>query len=900
MEKIDGYYEWYSRPETFGIGRLPARAGFISCGSAEEALAAKKENRRLLPLDSKWRFRFFPDYPSSRKCVGFARADFNSGAWETVDIPHSFYRRGGSEVYEPPVPPFAPQFSNPVGLYIKKFRLPRSWHGKRITLCLEGAGSAYYIYVNGEKLFYDEGCFERREFDVTDFVTEGVNTLALEVYSISAESWLQCGVFRGGGIFRSVYLRMNEEVYIADMNITAAPHENMTDGIFSLEAEIIGCSENCRLEAELFDGDIRVGFASSYVSAYQKTKLQTTVAAIEPWSPEKPKLYKTLITLYRENEATEFISAEIGFRRIEFRGSKLFVNGKKTLLRGVCGGKIAQAACGSDTELMERAAALIKGCGANAFISPCAPCSEGWYTVCDRAGIMVIDECSVSAYSGNQCAERISALLPGVSSMWESVCLDRANSLRQLSKNRTCVIAFSAGNLPKGKTAEKLCGFLREADAARPVFGRENTAEYCDTVIAAQISAAEKPLIVVSSDISVLTEAENSNVCGIFFGEIEPEAENFAEPSRVHDTLFFEDFSPRPEYRALKRCFSPVRFYDIDAEHGVVKIENGYSNTNLGEFLLFWRQNCAGEILREGSEVFSLAPDSTGVLDLELNRLTGSEWYLELSFRERESGEIRAERQFTVNGGKALPRAAAKAGEVTVHEEWGGFTVRSGGFEIRFTRPDGRLISARYMGEELFSAPLSLCFIPENSRASEYLWASIGENAVCKIESITETANNAEISLTFALPTYPESGGRLVYTFNASGFRADLEFAPAENLAPLFAAGLTLPLAPAFKNVRYWGREHSLMPRAADINTFFGVYESDAQEISAEGGLRFMSDVRSISLCADKFTLTAVACEKMNAELSLGGADEGISLCLCSERNANGVYRLSAEIILAE
>lgn len=921
VEKIDGYFEWHSKAETANVNKLPARASFDSFASASAALSMKRENSRFLSLDGQWRFRLFRDYPTSRRCIGFAHPSFASGSWEAVELPHSFAaeekpNKSSLAGEEEPIPPFAPQFGNPVGIYIKKFRLPADWADKRVTLCMGGAGSAYYVYVNGEKAAYAESSRDFAEFDITDFVTAGVNTLALEVYCFSTGSWLEFESAAAGGIFRKPYLRITEKAYISDIDISAEPTEDFRDGTVTLTIKTEGVTEDAKLEAEIFDGDEPVGFASAYVSAYEDTVLKTTVAGISLWENESPKLYKVLVSLYCEGKACEFTAFEAGFRKIEISGASLLINGKKTVLKGASGWRISEAAHGADIAEMKKAVSAMKNCGMNAFFSSGGPCHPMWYALCDEAGIYVIDECNISAYPGKNCSPRIAAALPGRSPMWEEACLDRAQSLYERDKNHPSVIMWSLGGIPAGETAEKLASVFGGEIVCR----RGEDTDYFSGVSLASsedydFSQSEKPVIFYDLSPEKCGEiyeeySEAHAFCGAFTGEAHGigalAGESFSADNDNYSAVVYGDFSPAPECYTLKRKFQNVVFTDIDAEHGVIGIENKYIRTDLSSFTLHWRQTCRGELLREGSENFPLAPGENGTLDLELNRLTGDEWYLDLAFEEKGTHWAEASAQFIVNPGCGLPAYAGGAGAVSVREAWNTIIAGGSSFAAEFSRSSGRIFSMRFMGEELLTAPVELNFSRKMTREEKKnfadvagaVWKKAGETATFEIEDITETAREAVIALRFTAHTYPESRGRLIYTVTSLGIKADLEFTPAPNLPPPGEVGLKFPLVSAFSELEFWGRGNWQNKNStyADMGVFIQLpSEFIARRACDDSGRR--TQVRYIKLLSGKFSLVFEAYPEMNICLEPQKDSDELFLRLSAESADCGTYRLSFAVI---
>ena len=199
--KIDGFNEWQNLPEITGINRLPSKSTFMPYDSE---LQAKKGDRmksdRCILLNGEWKFNIYASYRD--KELSFADPSFDASEWDTIPVPSSWQSLGYDKhiyvntqypwerIQEPKVPE-APTEYNPVGCYIKKFTLPEGFKKDRVVICFEGVESAYYLYINGEKIAYSEGTFRCSEFDITDYITEGENTLAVEVYRWCTGSWME-------------------------------------------------------------------------------------------------------------------------------------------------------------------------------------------------------------------------------------------------------------------------------------------------------------------------------------------------------------------------------------------------------------------------------------------------------------------------------------------------------------------------------------------------------------------------------------------------------------------------------------------------------------------------------------------------------------------------------------
>lgn len=297
---IDGYTEWQSNPEIVEVGKLPQHATFMPYGSYDEAVRADRyasSNCKL--LNGKWRFKLYKNY--AYRPTDFAQPLYDAHNWDSVIIPCSWQMQGYDqnmycnvrypwEGHEDICPPNAPTKHNPVGCYLKRFHVNSSLLEKRVVLCFEGVESAFYLYVNGERIGYSESSFNRAEFDITRYLVEGSNVIGVEVYRWCTASWLECqDMWRLSGIFRDVYIYTTEKEYIRDFEIHAEPDEMLHDGYLDVTVKTNGAYEGLSVDMNVLDSEGNVvALDSQYASEEHITKLRAIVTNVKPWSAEAP------------------------------------------------------------------------------------------------------------------------------------------------------------------------------------------------------------------------------------------------------------------------------------------------------------------------------------------------------------------------------------------------------------------------------------------------------------------------------------------------------------------------------------------------------------------------------------------------------------------------------------
>jgi beta-galactosidase len=349
--------EWED-PAVFNINRTDPHASFFAFES--ERLAwdnNKNESAYFQSLNGIWKFNIATN-PEGRP-VDFYKTDYDVSSWADIKVPANWERQGfDTAIYvntrypfwmianERPNPPHIPSAYNPVGSYRRNFTIPENWEDRQISIHFGAVKSAFYIWVNGEKVGYSEGSKTPAEFDLTEFVKPGENTLALEVYRWSTGSYLECQDFwRISGIERDVYLQATPKVHVRDFFVLAGLDENYKNGTFSLEVEVenhTGADAGTyTVEASVltFDKDHKLIDLSETSTVGEKATMFEFAANVDnpkKWSAEQPNLYKLLIVLKdAEGNTVEALSQNIGFRTAEIKNGQFMVNGKAVYVKGV-------------------------------------------------------------------------------------------------------------------------------------------------------------------------------------------------------------------------------------------------------------------------------------------------------------------------------------------------------------------------------------------------------------------------------------------------------------------------------------------------------------------------------------------------------------------------------------
>lgn len=331
-----------------------------------------------------------------------------------------------------------PYEENEVGSYRRTFSIPASWKDRRVVICCEGVISFYYIWVNGHLLGYNQGSKTPAEWDITDKLQEGENTVALEVYRWSAGSYLECqDMWRLSGIERDVYLYSTPKQYIADYKvISSLDKKEYKEGIFGLEATVEGPSASAsslsyRLEdaagRTVLRGEqpIKSRGLSNFI-AFEEQRIPD----VKPWSAEHPNLYTLVLELKNpDGEVSELTGCMVGFRTSEIKDGRFCINGVPVLVKGTNRHEHSQLGRTVSKELMEEDIKLMKQHNINTVRNSHYPTHPYWYQLCDRYGLYMIDEANVESHGMGYGAASLAK-----DSTWLPAHMDRIQRMYERSR----------------------------------------------------------------------------------------------------------------------------------------------------------------------------------------------------------------------------------------------------------------------------------------------------------------------------------------------------------------------------------------------------------------------------------------------------------------------------------
>lgn len=784
---VDGYVEWQANPEITGVNRLPQHATFMPYASFEEAQKAERyASSRCKVLNGKWKFKLYKNY--AYRPSDFAQVHYDTHNWDTVQVPGSWQMQGYDqsqycnvrypwEGHEDICPPAAPTKHNPVGCYVKRIHVGADLLQKRVVLCFEGVESAFYLYVNGQRVGYSESSFNRAEFDVTCYLQEGSNVIGVEVYRWCTGSWLECqDMWRLGGIFRDVYLYTTEREYIRDFVLKAQPDGEMKDGFVEVLVKTNGAYEGLSLDMSVLDAaGNTVALDCQYANEDHRTMLRAIVAGADLWSSEHPALYTLVLTLKNNGAPIEYISTKFGFRKVEILDGVIRINDRRVVFKGTnrhefdcrTGRYITEEVMRDDLEKMKRA-------NMNAVRTSHYPNCPRWMELCDEYGIYVIDENNMESHGTNRSTIIGCPQIPDSRPEWEKACMDRIQALYERDKNCTCVVCWSMGNESLGgETPKKMYRYLKKVDDTRFVHfechgdpeeqslsdvqskmyakpqeceeyaltrrdGRPyllceythamgnscgSTDEY--TTLWDKYPCLQGGFVWDWVDQSILTKDDQGREYLAYGGDFGD------EPNDGHfcgNGLLFGDRRITPKYYEIQKLYQYVDFCAVDPVRGQVEIKNKYLFTDLADFELYWCQCSDKGVFRDGVVEVQLAPGEKKVLDLELGRPCNTEFYLNLELRTKEktlwcpAGFAVAKEQFVIDAFANTYDELVADAPLLVDDTYGSLRVMSDDVNIRFERRErNQLVSIKVGGEELLQGPMRFNFwraLTDNDRGT--------------------------------------------------------------------------------------------------------------------------------------------------------------------------------------
>ena len=453
-------------PKFFKENCMAAHSDHVAYADEKEAEERKSSFR--LPLDGVWKFHYARNY--AQTVSGFEAEDFDCKCWEDIRVPAHIQMEGydipqyvniqypwdgREDVWRDAVPS---EF-NPVASYVKYFTLPEGFRKNGLYISFQGVESGFALWLNGHYVGYSEDSFTPSDFDLTPYVKEGENKLAVQVFKWTSSSWCEDQDFyRFSGIFRSVYLYTMPKVHVYDLKVQPVVDEAVLNADLLVTMQMRGEGKarltltGSRNYSVLEEKEEQIIFSEELPVSEGEVHFEKEVKKPDLWSAEIPNLYTLTIECFDQNgERSELVSQRIGFRRFEMKDGIMTLNGKRIVFKGVNRHEFSSKTGRAVTrEEVLKDIVTMKQNNINAIRTCHYPDASIIYDLCDEYGLYMIAENNLESHGSWDAAMHGSVpkdtIVPGDNMDWEPMMLDRVNSCYQRDKNHPAVLIWSVGN----------------------------------------------------------------------------------------------------------------------------------------------------------------------------------------------------------------------------------------------------------------------------------------------------------------------------------------------------------------------------------------------------------------------------------------------------------------------
>ena len=803
--------EWLANPEIYEVNREKAHS--------DHTYTTKDGNLRQ-SLNGTWKFNY-TEHPDSRP-ADFYKTDFDVTSFDDIIVPGHIQLQGYDkpqyvntqypwEGHEQLVPPQIPKKRNPVGSYVKFFDVDKELLGKKTFISFQGVETAIYVWLNGEFVGYSEDSFTPSEFNITPYLKEKNNKLAVEVYRYSTASWLEDQDFwRFSGIFRDVYLYAVPEIHVRDMKVIADYDYENGNGILATELDIIGDSDY-EIKLTLTD--------KNGIKVYEgnTANVSASIPDIMPWSAEQPNLYTITAEISSDSEIIETAETKIGFRTFELKDGIMCLNGKRIVFKGINrhewnaeGGRVVT----EDDMLWD--IRFMKQNNINAVRTCHYPNNSLWYQLCDEYGIYLIAETNLESHGTWQkmgtCEPSIN--VPASLPEWKEACLDRAKSMYERDKNHASVLIWSCGNESYcGDDIAAMADYFHEVDSTRLVhyegvvwnrkydhitdmesrmyakpdeveeYLKQNTGKpyiSCEYMHAMGNSLGGMKLY---TDLEDKYEAYQGGFIWdyidqslykdgvlVYGGDFDDRASDYGFCT---NGIVYADRTYSPKVSEAKRLYSNIR---MSLENGVLTVENRNLFTDTSGYIFKVTLEKEGDILSAEEHRLNISAGEAGSVKLDLDIPENGGEYVLTAYAVLAEDTIWAEKGHEISFAQQIVKTPEITAPMTAHKAeivYGDFCigVNGEGFSMQFDKREGGVSSLVYNGVEYITRAPKVSFFrahTDNDTGAGYpcenaQWQIAGKCAKLLGFETKENADSLEVTFKFLAPTVPSFEYKVTY-----------------------------------------------------------------------------------------------------------------------------------------
>ncbi len=801
--------------EIFEENKLPPRATFFAFESEE--ITTANDSRRFINLNGDWKFFFVKD-PKERP-TDFHKTDFNDASWHTIPVPGNWELEGYDyPIYLDEQYPFdtkwpnVPKDYNPVGTYRKELNLTEKFLSEDLILHFEGVKSAMYVYVNGTYVGYSQGSKTPAEFDISSFVNEGKNLIALQLFRWSDASYIESqDMLRMSGIERDVYVYSRPKVHISDYETQANLDQTYNNGVFTGKMFVSNTTNKPVIRAvsiSLLEGSNGVLKETKNLEISENSTVEFEVFEVfkdvKKWSAELPNLYQLKLVLkdHKNKNNNQVINRHIGFRRVEIKNEQVLFNGKPIYIKGVNRHETdAYSGHIISKNLMEKDIKLMKQNNINAVRSSHYPNDPYWLDLCDRYGLYVIDEANIESHPlANDEKTQI-----GNEMSWLPAHLERTKRMFFRDRNHPSIYSWSLGNeAGHGLIFETTYKWLKDHDKTRivqyePAEKEDYTDVFCPmypsfkSLIEYAESDADKPSIMIEyahamgNSVGNLQDYWNiiekyRKLQGGFIWDwvdqsLEYKDENW-KPYLAYGHDFHPDLptdgnflnnglvdpyrNPHPHITEVKKVYEPAQFYYTGK--GNVVIENKNFFTDFSDKQIRVRILKNGILHSEHTDsTVNVAPRTKQKImltDLPEKFLAEDEYILELSLIQSvetaliPSGYELAWDQFILQKSAKQKEVLAKQASLKIQALANQFKISNSLTQLLIDATSGEINSWQYKNSEITKQPIRPNFWrpPTDNDLGNGMdkWAKVWQNATYQYKAeLVSSPKNVEKGVRF-------------------------------------------------------------------------------------------------------------------------------------------------------
>lgn len=891
--------DWLEDPQIFRVNRIDAHSDHWFYEKMND-LKFDDDMPLKQNLNGRWKFSY-SENPSLR-LKDFYEEDFDISGFDYIEVPGHIQLQGYDkcqyintmypwEGHDELRPPHISKTYNPVGSYVTFFNIKDELKNKQTFISFQGVETTFYVWVNGEFVGYSEDTFTPSEFDITIYLKEGENKLAVEVYKRSSASWIEDQDFwRFSGIFRDVYLYAVPETHINDLFIKTDLSEDFSNAKLNTTLKMVG-NKNTKIKAYLEDAAGNKIVEATDIPFNKELNFSLDVENIKLWSAEEPNLYELYIFVEKsDNTLVEVVKQKVGFRHFEMKDKVMYLNGKRLVFKGVNRHEFSARRGRSITkEDMLWDIKFMKQHNINAVRTSHYPNQSLWYRLCDEYGVYLIDETNLESHGSwqkmGQCEP--SWNVPGNLPEWQAVILDRATSMLERDKNHPSVIIWSCGNESyAGEDIFKMSEYFRKTDPSRlvhyeGVFWNRDYEKISDMESRMYAKAFEieeylnndpqKPFISCeymhsmgnsTGGMMKYTELEDKYLMyqGGFIWDYSDQALYRKLPNGEETLSYGGDFTDRPsdynfsgngliyanrevspKAQEVKYLYQNVKLFP---DKNGVTIKNQNLFINVDKFDLYYKVEKEGVLLKEGIT--------------KVSAHAGEEKYFELPFGDHNSSE---ELAYTVSlilaedtlwaaksyeiafGQKIYERKEAIKPSTTsilkvVHGDVN-IGIHGKDFKVIFSKQEGGIVSLRYSGKEFITRTPKTYYwraTTDNDRGNKHEFKCAGwlSASICQKYvdfSMEEQADKVMLHYTYELPTIPTTNIKVNYEVSAdNSIKVNVAYKGVEGLPILPVLGMNFRLLAEFNSFSWYGMgpDENYIDRAEGAK--LGIYSSTPLE----------------------------------------------------------------------